>query len=84
MLDQIANARRIELDLQTRRIQHRMEWEELLRIENLERALRAAKSRLSVLSTHAAPLQRSGPAEKRARSECTRSSHRFLFILSEA
>ena len=49
MLEEMLNARRMELRVQARDIHHRMEWHELSRIDKLERALKAARGRLSML-----------------------------------
>ena len=46
MLEEIINARQTELRLSARRIEHRMEWEQIFKIERLERALRLARVRL--------------------------------------
>ncbi len=48
MLYEFANAREVELRSQARIITHRMEWQELSRIEQLEGALRTASARLSL------------------------------------
>ena len=46
MLEIIVRARQDELATQSRRIEQRMEWEQLSTIARLERALKAARSRV--------------------------------------
>jgi hypothetical protein len=47
MYQEYANSRLIELEAAATTIKHRMEWEQLSRIDRLERALKVAGSRLS-------------------------------------
>ena len=51
MLQEIAAARETELRLSARKIEHSMEWEQIFKIERLERALRLARVRLRTLPT---------------------------------
>lgn len=48
MFEELLNARRSDLRVAARIIEHRMEWERLLRIDRLETPLRTAKGRLQI------------------------------------
>jgi hypothetical protein len=49
MLEEIMNARQSDLRVAAKTIEHRITWEQMFRIERLERALSAAKGRLQFL-----------------------------------
>jgi hypothetical protein len=49
MLHELVEARQAELRAAETQIAHRMAWEQIMRVERLERALKAAKGRLQML-----------------------------------
>lgn len=51
MFEEMMNSRMTDLRVAGTTIEHRMAWEQLSRIERLERALKTAQSRLSFLPT---------------------------------
>jgi hypothetical protein len=54
MLEEVMNAHLTELKVSSRKIEHRAAWEQVSRIERLERALKSARGRMSVLPTFSA------------------------------
>ena len=54
MLNELVNARQTELQIAGRQIQRRMEWDQLSRIDRLERALEAARGKMRVWPTFSA------------------------------
>ena len=46
MYEAFANAYRAQLEVHERQINQRMEWDQISRIEKLERALRSARAKL--------------------------------------
>lgn len=51
MFEELMNSRLSDLRVAETTIEHRMEWEQLSRIDRLERALKAAQSKLHFLPT---------------------------------
>lgn len=51
MLEELMNSQLTNLRVAGTTIEHRMEWEQLSRIERLERALKVAQSKLNFLPT---------------------------------
>ncbi|MBK6318880.1 MAG: hypothetical protein IPI33_08970 [Dehalococcoidia bacterium] len=51
MYEELLRARQSDLALATRTIERRIEWEQLLRIDRLERALKVARGRLHLQPT---------------------------------
>lgn len=51
MLEEMMRAHAATLRISQTTIEHRMEWEQVSRIERLERALKVAKSKLNFLPT---------------------------------
>ena len=51
MYEELLRARQSDLALATRTIERRIEWEQLLRIDRLERALKRARGKLYFLPT---------------------------------
>jgi len=51
MYEQLVNAHVSNLEVARHTIEHRMEWNELSRMDRLERALRTTRSRLRMLPT---------------------------------
>jgi len=54
MLNELINARQTELQIAGRQIERRMEWDQLSRIDRLERALKAARGKMQFLPTFSA------------------------------
>jgi|GEM_PF-2736447 len=54
MLEELMNAHIVELKASGRKIEHRAAWEQVSRIDRLERALKTAKSRISIVPTFSA------------------------------
>ncbi len=51
MYNELMNARIAELRVSEKAISHRMEWEQVSRIDRLERALKMARGKLQILPT---------------------------------
>ncbi len=51
MLPELVNARQQELQVLETQINQRMAWSQIVRVERLERALKAARGKLQVLPT---------------------------------
>jgi hypothetical protein len=49
MYEELIKARNTDLSIARQTIEHRMEWAEISRMDRLERALRATRSRLRML-----------------------------------